>query len=373
MGFLTGKKLLVLGFIVVLLAAIPITLFLVRTQSTDPRTRATPATRLYFMHNNSQQFPIQKNVGDTFTLDIMMDPGSNQVIAVALNISYDTTKLSVPQGGGLKEESSAFSSVLEQPVYNNGNITMTMTIGVDVTKAIKTTTKIATLTMKADNPTGSTPTQIKIAPSSQVTSTADPDVNVLLSNPPPASVIIGGSITPTTTITPTPRVGTTVTPAVVTATPPIGGANQAPVCAGLQASTTNGTAPLPVSFTATGTDTGGKLTKATFNFGDGSVQDVTEGTAIGSSSATVQTDHTYTSAGTFSASVLFTDDGNAASSTTTCTQIITVEEGVTPTTEVIPTKGFPEPSEPGPGDTFIGVGVIATILAIIGGIFFFAL
>ncbi|OEK08286.1 hypothetical protein A8C32_02185 [Flavivirga aquatica] len=77
--------------------------------------------------------------------------------------------------------------------------------------------------------------------------------------------------------------------------------NNAPV-ASLTASTTNGIAPLSVTFTASGTDADGDTLNYTINYGDG-----TSGTGATSS-------HTYTTTGTYTA-IVTVSDGNGGTDT----------------------------------------------------------
>ncbi len=85
-----------------------------------------------------------------------------------------------------------------------------------------------------------------------------------------------------------------------------GGGSQPPV-ASLQATPTSGTAPLAVSFDASGSsdpNSGGKITTYAFNFGDGS----------STSQTTAKVSHTYTKTGSFDAVVTVTDsEGGSAS------------------------------------------------------------
>lgn len=86
-----------------------------------------------------------------------------------------------------------------------------------------------------------------------------------------------------------------------------GPANTAPT-ASLSATPLTGTAPLPVSFDASAsTDTEGDVLSYTFNFGDGSA-------AVSQPGATVS--HTYTAAGSYTASVVVQDSHGATGSVT---------------------------------------------------------
>lgn len=93
MSLPSGKKLLLLGFVVVLLVIIPLTVYLVQQQQ-KTKSSAQAATVLGF---NPAASTI--NVGDNVNLDLMMNPGINQVSFVKVTITYDPTKLSTVAAG----------------------------------------------------------------------------------------------------------------------------------------------------------------------------------------------------------------------------------------------------------------------------------
>ncbi len=383
MAFSTPKKLLLLGVIVVLLIAIPLTIYLLQQQQITT-SKATPSTRLYFTPPSQ---PIK--VGDTVRLDVMMDPGQNIVNFAKLTFTFEPSKLTpvttgTECGSSICPNTQVFPATLEGPTITSNNISITLSIGADTTKLIQTVTKIATLTFQA---TGSGTTQIRFAPDpqTQVLSSrctpADPtncpdqfNENVISSQEPISLTIADAAPTPTLTSAPQ-------------------AANQAPACTSLNVDrTTSGTAPFSITFTANGTDTNGTIQKVTFDFGDGPVQDTTQGGGIGSNTVSVQVAHTYNNPGTYKASAILTDNNNATSTPATCAQTITVTQGSsgngtgtsTPSATIIPTATTapivnqptatrePLPSS-GPGETFIGVGLAGAALSIIGAMIFFAL
>lgn len=81
------KKLAVIVVGILLLAAIPLTVFLVG-QRQELRKKAAPATTL-----SLAPATVTKKVGETFTLDVQLDTGENQVVAAELHIVYDPAKL----------------------------------------------------------------------------------------------------------------------------------------------------------------------------------------------------------------------------------------------------------------------------------------
>lgn len=84
-----AKKIVSLVVLIFLLAAIPITYFVLK-QRQEVRQKAAPASTLSFS-------PSQKTVkaGDTFPLNILIDTAENSVVTASLYITYDATKLSV--------------------------------------------------------------------------------------------------------------------------------------------------------------------------------------------------------------------------------------------------------------------------------------
>lgn len=81
------KRILTIIAGIIIVVALPLTVFLVR-QNQEVRSKAAPATTLSFS-------PTTKTVkvGDAFTLDVVIDTGGNQVYIAELYISYDPSKL----------------------------------------------------------------------------------------------------------------------------------------------------------------------------------------------------------------------------------------------------------------------------------------
>lgn len=397
MGFFSGKKLLLLGSIIVLLAAIPLTVYFI-TQQQEIRSRATPSTVLSLCDSTkttSCEPNISVALGQPVTLDVMMNPGSNQVTFVKLHLTYDPTKLELNPSGGF-EPNAASVSILRDPIYSSGAVVVSLGIVVnpnivDATRAISAPTKIGKVTFKALTPVSGTSNQVVFGDQVVVyanNETGDPNapypanLNVL-STTQPASITITGTATPTLSPTPSP----TPTPSGPTATPV---ANQPPVCTALNVDrATSGAAPYSVTFTANGNDPNGTISKVTFDFGDGPVQSITQAGGIGTNSVSTQMAHTYNNAGTYTATATLTDNANAVSAASVaCTKTITVTAAgatqpvgsgdtivvaptATPTPTPLPAKKFIE--APGPNNTILGIGALATILTIIGGLLFLSL
>src|SRR5882724_3177327 len=268
-----GKRLFLLGFVVLLLVGIPVSVYLLQRQQ-EIRSRAEKATNLTFNPVSSSASPISKSVGDSIPLDVMVDPGTNLVSFVKLEIQYDPDKIATASSNAFQVNSAVFPSVLEGPIYTPGKIAVTLSVGPDPTKAIQSQVKAATFTFKAlTNTAAGTPTLITYTANAQALSIGSNDQaseNVLASTT-PATIVIGGasatSPTPTTiassgtpvptdTLVPTETPSASATPvptdtpaASVTPVPTIdngtGTPNVSPVCSSLAVDrSTTGTAPL---------------------------------------------------------------------------------------------------------------------------------
>jgi hypothetical protein len=409
---LNSKKLFLIGFVVVLLVGIPLTVFLLQKQQ-ETRSRAEKSTNISFTPDSSESAPIQKNIGDAVALDIMADPGKNLVSYVKLEIQYDPDKLATASSNAFQANTAVFPQVMEGPIYSAGKISVTLAIGPDPTKAIQIKSKAATVTFKALANTGGTPTRVTYGSNTQVLSigSGDQASEDVLSSATPATIVIGGSSSlsgspepipsptseptleplPSAEATPTsiPTVAPTTVPSPTTV-PPTGGPGgtaQAPVCNSLvidRAAT--GTAPLSITFTANGSAPAGTIGKVTFSFGDGGTSDVTAGGGIGTNSVTVQLAHTYNNTGTYTATAVMTDSNNlVTTANANCRQTITVAAptqapgtgggGTTNDNTPIVTNGTPTPTIAPTGSTEVAMGLgIGMILLIVGGgLLFFVL
>ncbi len=342
-----SNKFFIIGNLILLLIAIPVTLFFVKKQQ-EVRSKAAASSKLYFA-------PSSINTSTTcqsFNVDVMVDPGTNIVNVVKLYITYDPTLLSVSQ----ITPSDAFKETQSAASITSGAANIGLSTGFNAT-SVSSVTKVATITFI---PKGTGTAQIQFdGTQTAVYSTAKADgavENVLqIGSLAPANATIGsaeclsgptGSVTPTGTgsITPTGSIAPTGTPSVTTTTSPTpSAATLAPTCTSLLASPSTGNAPLAVLFTGQGSDpnANGLITKATFTFGDGQTQDVTTGLNL--KTVNTQTSHTYQTSGSFTATVLFTNNQSATSQISqACSQSINVTAAsgsatLTPTATLIPT------------------------------------
>lgn len=404
---LNGRKLFLIGFVLILLVGIPVTIYLLQQQQ-ETRSRAEKSTNLTFTPESTATSPIQKNVGDSIPLDIMVNPGTNLVSFIKLEITYDQDKLATASAGSFTPNTAVFPTVLEGPIYTPGKIAITLSVGPDPTKAIQSIAKAGTVTFTAiANTSEGQPTLVAYSTATQVLSigSSDQASENVLSSTTPATIAIGGSAVPSgspvpiptsilsptptsvaipTTVanTPTQAAAPTSTPVATPTTGPSSSAspsaNQVPICNSLDVDrSTTGTAPFSITFTAIGTDADGTISKVNLNFGDGGISgDITTSGGIGTNSVNVATSHTYNNAGTYTASAILTDNAGGTSTTTACQQTITVEAGGEPT--AVPGNNTVATATPtlaptGSLATTIGIGAALFILVIGGGLLFFIL
>lgn len=410
---LGGKRLLLLGIIFVLLVAIPITIYLA-SQQQEVRSHATPSTTIAVCASSATSVSsctsqVNATVGQSFSVDVVMNPGQNLVSFVKLQITYDASKLDLSDTKISPNTSVATS--LTEPVYTPGNAVISLGIvvnssGVDPTKIIQTPTKIATITFTPKAAAPAPGTNITIGNQTQVLSTRcdqtdpnncpDQQGDNVLSSSTPAQVTIAGGTAPTPTPggggnnpTPTPGGGSSGGGSTGSGggssgggTGSTGATNQPPVCSSFTVDNATGTtAPFSVVLTAIGNDPDGTIAKVTFDYGDGIAEDVA---GTGTAAVSVQKNHTYTANGTYVARAIITDNGNAQSGAQACTQTITVGNvqagsgtsggdtgGGGQAVQQPPNQGTLPAT--GPGDMFLGIGAAGVLLSILGGVLFFVL
>jgi hypothetical protein len=251
-----GKKQLVLGSLLLILAVIPLTLFMAQ-QNQEQRSRATAATQLYLVPSTTASIPLQKNIGDSVSFDVMINPGTNLPSVVKLVLQYDPTKFQA-SATPFAVNAAAFPSTLEGPISQSGLVVASVSIGSDTTKAIQTITKVGTLTLTAISPTTSGATIISFGTNSQVLSVAKTDQSNenVLSTTTPAYISIASPITPTTVLTLAPTATPTPLPtanptAVLTAIPTTIPTNtlspSQPVTPSVEVSPTPAPSPIPTA------------------------------------------------------------------------------------------------------------------------------
>lgn len=198
---MTTKKPLIIGSLLLLVAAIPATLLMTQEEQ-DTRTRATASTTLSYTPNSTNTAPIVKTIGDTVAFDIIVTPGSNLPSLVKLEMQYDATKFD-PAANPFVVNTSAFPATIEGPIIMEGRVLISVSIGNDVTKAIQQPTKVGTLNLITKADTAGTPTQLTFGDRSQILSLAQNDeaTENVLATTQPSFVTIETATTPTTLAT----------------------------------------------------------------------------------------------------------------------------------------------------------------------------
>lgn len=407
----SARNLFLIGFISILLVGIPVTIYYLQQQQ-ETRSRAQKSTVLKFAPDSSAASPIQKNIGDSIPLDIMVDPGVNLASFVKLQIKYDTDKLATASSNAFSANTVVFPTVLEGPIYSDGEVDVTLSVGPDPTKAVQSLAKAGTVTFKALAVTNDgQPTLVTYGVTTQVLSIGSTDQasENVLSSTVPAAIAIASGAAPTATLTPAPTGGLTGIPLTSTPTPTLAAIptipptitstptttptgtptstptgtisgtltpNQVPVCNSLAVDrATTGVAPFAITFTVNGSDPDGTISKVNINFGDGAVSgDITNSGGVGTNTVNVQTSHNYENAGTFTASGLLTDNSDGVSSASECQQTIIVQAGSGATS--IPgatSTATPTLAATGSFGTALGIGAAVLFFILGGGLLFFVL
>jgi len=252
--FSSYKKIFLLGFIIVILIAIPFSVYIAQKRQ-NISSKADTSTTLSF----DPESPTVK-VGEILTLDIVLDPktgitGSrpNQVSFVKLSISFNPEKFTTV-ADSLKPNTASpntLTSILEDPVYGLGKASISLSIGADPTKVVTVKTKIAILQLKALSATDTSnpKTSVAFGPDTQVLSIAssDPTSENVLSTTIPATVTINNALSSSISPSTTPTV-ISVSPTTSPSAAPIqgGGAGQIPISAPSSSSAIIILSPTPI-------------------------------------------------------------------------------------------------------------------------------
>ena len=196
----SGKKKLAIFFLLLVLFAIPATSYLVFRQQ-ELRSQAVPATTLSFDPSDTS-----KTVGETFTLDININTGTNSISGAELHVQYDQKKLEV-----VSIDNASFLPLVLVDGSAGGGFAF-ITLGSQPSTPKKGTGLLATVTFKAIGSTDGATTQVKFTSDTRIAGTGEIG-NVLSTQPAPALIkidpkAVAGSPTPTAvptaTTAPTP-------------------------------------------------------------------------------------------------------------------------------------------------------------------------
>lgn len=181
------------------------------TTPTNTRQEASGNARLYFTPTTTSSSPIQKNVNDTVTLNLMVDPGSAAVSFIRFDIEYDASKLSIGGPSAVQINTSAFPATLEGPILSSGKVAVSVSVGSDPTKAVTSVKQVASITFTASAVTDGA-TQITFGEMSQILSISanSSATDNVLGTTTPAYLQIGTNLATSTPpiYTPTPPSGT---------------------------------------------------------------------------------------------------------------------------------------------------------------------
>jgi hypothetical protein len=211
------KKFFLLAFLAVLIASIPFTISILKTPQ-DPRSRAQYAgsAKLSFEPESSTTSPIQKSIGETVAIDMILDPGTELVSFVKFQIAFDPTKLTLDTDNPFTINNDAFPVKVEGPIVTNNSLGQSLSVGADGTKVIQNKTKIGTVNFRAIGGTGSAVTTVSFNNITQVLSGGSDDgykTNVLATTT-PSYIAIGGTdnLSPTISINPCLQSCPSITP-----------------------------------------------------------------------------------------------------------------------------------------------------------------
>jgi Mg-chelatase subunit ChlD len=185
MSFLSKRTYIILSLFILGLVVLPVTVFLFQ-QRQITQSQAEKTVILSFEPSSNQTSPMQIPAGSTFTLDVYVDPGANSVSFVKTEMLFDTTKFEL--AGGFIPNQSVFSQIVESAEVSPGKLVTTLSIGSDLSKALKAKTRVGTLTLKALSTVPANGTsQVTFGPGSQALSVSNNssfDENVIASTVP---------------------------------------------------------------------------------------------------------------------------------------------------------------------------------------------
>jgi hypothetical protein len=196
-----SKKNIAIAILLLALIGIPSTLLLSH-QRQEARSRAAASTTLSLSPASTAEAPMQKNVGDSISYDVIITPGSNMVSFVKLELVYDPS-LFAKDTTPFVANTAALPTKVEGPVVSDGKIVIALSIGADPSKAIQKETKVGTLTLKAKAASESA-TQITFGSATEVRSVAPSDQaseNILAAIN-PAYIMINGTTYPSVSVIP---------------------------------------------------------------------------------------------------------------------------------------------------------------------------
>lgn len=207
------KNLFIIFGILLIIFTIPVVVYFVNKQQ-ELRTKAAPATTLTITPPT-----INKHIGETFSVDINMNTGSNQVVVAELYVLFDATKLEAQT----ITVGTLFPKIIVSGTIQPGQASITVSAE-NETQPITGTGTAVIVTFKTIAAT-TTPVSITLGPNTFVGALGESSTNVLTGSTPAAVVITtgnqeisGGTPTPTgvplLSLIATPTIFSTITPSV---------------------------------------------------------------------------------------------------------------------------------------------------------------
>lgn len=194
--------LLALVLVIPLIAIIFGAYYTSRKQETAKESSAAADVSIYF-----EPISINANLNTTLTPKMKINPTTNQVTAVQLDLSFDATKMSIEN---MTPNTIAFSTVLQAPIINNTAGTASIVLGVAPTSSVTVISDLVNLNIKTKTTYGDA--ILRVAQTSQVAAKGF-DTNVLetygqmiihIVNPATTTPTINPTATPTRSPSPTP-------------------------------------------------------------------------------------------------------------------------------------------------------------------------
>lgn len=197
------KRIVIILISLITLLAIPASVFLTM-RNQELRKKAAPATTLTLTPT-----ALTKAVGEEFTLEVRMDTGGNQIVAVDLKLAFDATKLEAEW----IHNGTMFPNILSSGVVGTGTISMALG-ATNTTTPITGTGTVATIKFKALAAT-TAPVAVRFGTDTFVGALNEGSTNALTSTIPSTITIgtggTGGGTDVTGTVTPTQAISVTPT------------------------------------------------------------------------------------------------------------------------------------------------------------------
>lgn len=194
----TKKKIIALAFVVLAIVGIILTLLLVQRQQ-ELRSRAEKATVINLLPDSNQVQP-----GDELALDVVVNPGTNQVGFVTLGITYDPNVFEVTDDAFELDAATGFEIISSGQVVADGEYKVTVSAGSDPTNVIQNTArKLGTFkaNVKSDVTSGSYLISIDQEKTIVTSIASQDDLGNVLSSAGYAKVVVGGGICKPNTMT----------------------------------------------------------------------------------------------------------------------------------------------------------------------------